>query len=183
MKKRVMIILSLWTLFVLSSAAVSATKTTVFFFHGAGCPHCAQMSEFLAQEQQNYPDLEVRSFEVWYDEENHALFEEMSSKYNTPIQGVPTLFINDTVLVGFGAGTAPQLDNIISACIDAGCDSPEKTISPEFSDTAIRYTPLPVEPIKSSNKGIFLAAFVLLLIIAVIWIAVYLSSQKRRKRK
>ena len=43
----------------------------VYFFHGDGCPHCAEAEEFFNSIEDEYGDMfDVVSYEVWYNETN-----------------------------------------------------------------------------------------------------------------
>ena len=49
-------------------------KVTLYFFHGDGCPHCAEEEEFLSDIEDKYKDtLEISPYEVWYNFENQRL--------------------------------------------------------------------------------------------------------------
>ena len=70
-------------------------------FYGKGCVHCGTMLSFLEEIKDNYPTLKVHKHEVYQNNEGRELFKELSDRFNTPIEGVPTSFINDRVIVGF----------------------------------------------------------------------------------
>lgn len=93
-KKIVFILLALLIL------PLTAFGQEVYFFHGEGCPHCVQMEEFLTELKQEYPELEIHAYEIWYNEDNHKLAEQMAQERGIVIEGVPTLFIGEQVIVG-----------------------------------------------------------------------------------
>jgi len=93
-KKFILILLTLLIL------PLSASAQDIYFFRGEGCPHCANMEEFLSGLQQEYPQLKIHDYEIWYNEENRQLAEQMAQEHGTAISGVPTLFIGDEVIVG-----------------------------------------------------------------------------------
>ena len=49
----------------------------VYFFWGEGCPHCEQAKPVLESLAQSNPRIVLRSFEIYYNKENHAIFEAM----------------------------------------------------------------------------------------------------------
>src|SRR5690606_24940897 len=55
-------------------------QTDLVLFWGDGCPHCAAEKEWLEQAREDYPDLEVHEYEVWYDEANRALLIEVADE-------------------------------------------------------------------------------------------------------
>lgn len=79
---------------------ISVSAQEIYFFEGEGCPHCAKMKEFLSGLQQEYPQLKINDYEIWYNEENRQLAEQMAQERGIVIEGVPTLFIGDEVIVG-----------------------------------------------------------------------------------
>ena len=93
-KKFILILLTLLIL------PLSASAQDIYFFRGEGCPHCANMEEFLSGLQQEYPQLKIHDYEIWYNEENRQLAEQMAQEHGTAISGVPTLFIGNEVIVG-----------------------------------------------------------------------------------
>ncbi len=93
-------------------------------FYGRGCPYCAAMREYLASAQQQHPQLRVTEYEVYFDSDNARLFEQLAGAYHTEIQGVPTVFLGDAVIVGYAEEMQPQIEQLISQCIETGCVSP-----------------------------------------------------------
>ncbi|MFW5888654.1 MAG: glutaredoxin family protein, partial [Patescibacteria group bacterium] len=105
--------------------ALAAEPTTVYFFWGEGCPHCAEEKSFLEDMEEEYPDLEVKMFETWNDQENAQLFREMAAAYNTQARGVPATFIGDSdPIVGYNKRMADDIEEKISDCIENGCPNP-----------------------------------------------------------
>ncbi|MFC1754458.1 hypothetical protein ACFL96_13875, partial [Thermoproteota archaeon] len=98
MKRVIMLMLAV---LMLAAVGVAAEDTTVFFFHGLGCPHCADMSIFLADMEAEYPGFEVKAFEVYYNKDNQFLLDDLNLKYNNTMPGVPVFFIDETVILGF----------------------------------------------------------------------------------
>ena len=50
--------------------AQSDNKVVITLLWGDGCPHCAVERPFLKSLQTKYPNLEVRTYEVWYVDAN-----------------------------------------------------------------------------------------------------------------
>lgn len=106
----------------LESSAEQSDSVTLYFFWGEGCPHCAAAKPMLAELQTRYPDLEVRSFEVWNSAENQRLFAGMAAKFGIRRTGVPTFFLGQRYWVGHIESTTPhQLDAAILECLANGC--------------------------------------------------------------
>ena len=77
---------------------------TIYLFRGDGCPHCEHAMEFFKTLNTEYPYLRIISYEVWYNEENRKLMEEVSTELGIEVStSVPLIIIgNDYNLRGYG---------------------------------------------------------------------------------
>lgn len=105
-------------------------KLPVYFFWGNGCPHCAEAKPKLAELAKKYPQIEVYDYEIWYDEANSALFQQMAAGNGFEARYVPTTFIGDQHFEGFGEGMAEQYEAAIQACLGVECRDPGAGIIP-----------------------------------------------------
>ncbi|MBS7021070.1 MAG: glutaredoxin family protein [Firmicutes bacterium] len=81
---------------------VEATdKLNVYLFHGNGCPHCEAEIEFLESIQSDYPYMNLIKYEIWENEENQALAEQVKQRIESSSRGVPFLVIGDKAFTGF----------------------------------------------------------------------------------
>ncbi len=91
-------------------------------FWSETCPHCHHvMSETLPPLQEKYGEqLEIRTIEI-SDPDNYRLWATAIEAFHVPPerQGVPMLFIGDTVLVGSGE-IPDQLPGLIEQYLAAG---------------------------------------------------------------
>jgi thiol-disulfide isomerase/thioredoxin len=99
-------------------------KIVIYFYWGEGCPHCAEAKPFLAELQQRYPQIELRSFEVWNNPDNQNKWQLMAQSYGTEAKYVPTIFIGEKYWVGFSEQIASEIDSQVSACALAACPDP-----------------------------------------------------------
>ncbi len=76
-------------------------KVNIYYFYGDGCPHCADAKPFLEELEKKYPQLNIVSYETWYNKENADLFVAMSAACGTKVVGVPTVFIGHKPIIGF----------------------------------------------------------------------------------
>jgi len=98
--------------------------TVLVDFYGEGCPHCAKLDVFLEDLQEKYPDLEVKKFETYFNQENRDLFEKISSGYGVEIEGVPSVFIDDEVFVGFNNDIGSKIEEKVKECESKECENP-----------------------------------------------------------
>lgn len=74
MKKQIKLLLAIGFLLLFFRITLSQSKgVDLYFFYGQGCPHCAQAEQFLTQLNQQYQTLNIKSFEVFYHQENRQL--------------------------------------------------------------------------------------------------------------
>jgi thiol-disulfide isomerase/thioredoxin len=107
------------------------SNVELYFFWGKGCPHCAQEEIFLKQLEKKYPQLEVKSYEVWYNRENANLFSQMAEAYGARPEGVPTTFIGEfKPVVGYRNYeiTGKIIEEKVKLCIKQGCTNPVEKI-------------------------------------------------------
>ena len=97
--------------FFLSISNVSARDINVYFFHGEGCPHCAEEEEFLS----NYNDdnINIVRYEVWYNTENSELLDGISQQLEFNVKGVPVTIIGETVIRGYSDSLSNKIDRAI----------------------------------------------------------------------
>jgi len=106
-------------------------RTTIYFFWGKGCPHCAKEELLLEQLREQYPQLEIKSFEVWFSPENARLFVEIAEAYGMKPQGVPITFIGDfEPVTGYRSDdiTGKIIEERVKYCIEHGCKDPREKL-------------------------------------------------------
>jgi len=119
--------LALTILFLLFNIAfVSAENSTnpkidLYMFYGQGCPHCGKLELFLDSIKDKYPELNILEKEVYFDNNNRDLFYAMAEQFGTEVQGVPTVFIDEKVFVGFSDAIGREIEQEIKRCIDEYC--------------------------------------------------------------
>jgi glutaredoxin len=141
--------------------AVSAAPQTqtekplyIYFFWGEGCPHCAEAEPFLENMSRIYKNVEVESFEVWYDARNRALFQQMAEAHDIESRYVPTIFIGDKIWIGFNAAIGDEIETAIAICSTSSCPDAGENIFPGHeSSPESTPQPPPTEQDGRSNPG------------------------------
>lgn len=112
MKVKKCLFLSL--LFCLFIPFVHAEETVnLYLFHGDGCPHCAAEREFLDEIKDNYENLDIHLYEVWYDEENQELMQKVKDALNIEQNGVPLTVIDSDYYIGYNTDTGMKIEDKI----------------------------------------------------------------------
>jgi thiol-disulfide isomerase/thioredoxin len=100
---------------------VNDSPVAIYFFWGDGCPHCAAAKPFLEELARQYPNVEVRAYEVWYNEANQPLLVQMASAFGFEPSAVPTIFIGDRYWVGYSEAIRDEIAAAVAACSGSGC--------------------------------------------------------------
>jgi thiol-disulfide isomerase/thioredoxin len=106
---------------------VASKKVELYLFWGYGCPHCTKEKVFLEKLQQKYPQLEVKSYEIWRNKGNAIFFVKMAEAYGIKATSVPTTFIgNFEPIVGYSNDevTGKKIEERVKYCIEHVCTDP-----------------------------------------------------------
>ena len=87
-------------IFLISFNVSAKEKVKLYFFHGAECPHCAEEKSDLLKDLKKDKDVEIIEYEVWHNEENAKLLDDVQKRFGTE-SGVPYNVIGDTTIVGY----------------------------------------------------------------------------------
>jgi len=91
-------------------------KVNVYFFHGNGCPHCAEAEEFFKSIESEYGEMfNLVSYEVWYDEDNASLMEDVASARKEDVNGVPYIIIGDQSWQGYASSYNEEITSKIKS--------------------------------------------------------------------
>lgn len=111
-------------------------------FWGDGCPHCADEKAWLEEAEDEYPDLEVQQYEVWYDEDNRALLIETAEEMGFEPSGVPVTIVGDRHWIGWSDAVRDEIEAILK--LEAPATGPGSTSGktssvevPLFGDVAV----------------------------------------------
>ena len=93
----------------------------IYFFWGDGCPRCTEAKPFFEDLSQRYPNIEIESFEVWYDDDHQALFQQVAKAHGFEPRYVPTIFIGERYWEGFNEGLQLEIETVVQTCAKTGC--------------------------------------------------------------
>jgi hypothetical protein len=91
-------------LFLLSLAAPASAHgdKVLYFFYGDGCPHCEKEEVYFdTYIKKKYPQLEIKSFEVWRNGDNAKILSEAAKRLGINTSGVPVTIVSDKTFVGY----------------------------------------------------------------------------------
>lgn len=119
MKKYFKLLLVIF-IFLISFNVSAKEKVKLYFFHGAECPHCAEEKSDLLKDLKKDKDVEIIEYEVWHNEENAKLLDDVQKRFGTE-SGVPYNVIGDTTIVGYSEANKNKILRAIAYCKDKGC--------------------------------------------------------------
>jgi len=161
--KKLFILVS--AIFLMGDVAFAQQVQVLELFHGAECPHCHKEKAWLPELKEQFPNLEIREYEVWHNDENKVLFTERMKELGETPQGVPTNIIGDQVIVGF------QQDKIIAALSGESTSIPEVNNEQPAKEENVAPENVPTEGAESGNNLIVLGGIILLLLVAGVFFA------------
>ena len=91
------------TLFFSFNIKAYAKEANVYIFYGKTCPHCEEAMKYLDKIKNKY-DLNIIKYEVWYDQDNQALMDEIADFLDVNASGVPFVIIDNTPIFGYSSG-------------------------------------------------------------------------------
>ena len=104
-KSFLIILISYLVIFPLNVNAENNDETVnLYLFYGNGCPHCKALEQYLDEIKDDYPNLEVHSYETWYNNKNAKKMDKVSTLLDKSINGVPFTVIGGRSFVGFSEG-------------------------------------------------------------------------------
>lgn len=158
-----------WTTPVRAQTPAPENPVYIYLFWGEGCPHCAIAKPYFENLATIYPEIQLKTYEVYYDAENQRIFSLMSQKYGIEQLAVPTIFIGPYYLQGYLEEYNSSIEAVITQCINDGCIDPgldviysslELTPTPTITvqptppiTLAITDIPLPAQPEEISPES------------------------------
>ena len=91
-------------------------KINIYLFWGNGCSICESFLEFMVENYDEYEKyFNFYAFEIWYDDDNHALFEALADSLGATANAVPFYVIGTKNFTGFSSSKSNEvLETIVS---------------------------------------------------------------------
>ncbi|MBN1455436.1 MAG: hypothetical protein JW945_04215 [Methanomicrobia archaeon] len=116
-------VLVLLALLVLLSGAAAQGSVPVYYFYGADCAHCREITPQIEALEAVYPQLDLYTLEISRNESNSDLFNTFIMAYNPPAVDIPAAFVGTTALIGYEL-TKERLATEIAYCLEHECPDP-----------------------------------------------------------
>ena len=114
MTKKKLFFVSLLFLIICSVENVFAKEqVNLYFFHGDGCPHCAEEEKFLAKIEKKYSYVKIIRYEVWKNKSNALLMDRVGNRYDVATSSVPLTIISGTAISGYSESIGIRIERAI----------------------------------------------------------------------
>lgn len=106
-----------------STRKAAAEDVVIYFFWGAGCPHCEEEKPFLEELENKYPEVTVRDFEVWKNSENKELLKDVGKELGVNVSGVPFTVVGEKHITGWMSEemTGTAIEEAVQCALEDGC--------------------------------------------------------------
>lgn len=164
------------------TGAVGPDETIcIYYFYGIGCPHCERVKPLIDELSAKYPQVAFRTYEIYFNTSNQAMFYEFNQRYGITDMGVPTLFIGDRALVGDVA-----IRNELEERILWYTDHPAVCPSTYTKSGGLPFDISPAQPVDLTLPAIVIAAIIDSInpcaFAVLIFLLAYLTSLGERRR-
>ena len=88
-------------------------QVKLYFFHGDGCPHCAEEEKFLEKIEKKYSYVKIIRYEVWNNKSNAMLMSRVGSRYGVNTNSVPLTVISSTITSGYSDSVGIQIERAL----------------------------------------------------------------------
>ncbi|MDD2646432.1 MAG: hypothetical protein PHV78_00695 [Patescibacteria group bacterium] len=143
----------------------------LYFFRGEGCPHCVQAEAFFSDLVKEHPQVQIKPFEVYYNNDNRKLYFAFAKAYNLDLSNlvVPVIFLNDKAWVGYDDNVKNQITNEVLRCANQTCSSPQDKVLADQNNQS-----------EGTAKQAIIGWAIIILVLAIIVFAV-IKLFKRKK--
>ena len=100
MKKLRVLILLLFSLFLVNIVSFSVDKVKIEYFGREDCKNCSNLKKFLAELNKERTDFEIVQFKIDKNEKDKKYFDEITTKLKL-VKGTPIIYINERIIQGF----------------------------------------------------------------------------------
>ena len=158
----------------------------ITFFWREGCSHCAAEKPFLQELMAQYPQIDLRAYEVYDSQANLDYLLGLGGAMGFETSGVPVTVIGGQSWVGFSDEIGAELSAAVAACASDGCGDPAEQYGLDTTGTVRSLqtadgTPAAEE--SSTSPFIWVLAVVALLLVAYGVGALLRQAKKKPARK
>jgi len=171
---------------VYGSAAAQSTSddpaVVITFFWREGCSHCAEEKPFLQELIAQYPQIDLRAFEVYDSQANLDYLFALGDAMGFETNGVPVTVIGGQSWVGYNEEIGAELSAAVAACSIAGCGDPVDQYGLDTSGTvrSLEATDEAAVETQSAASPLVWALAVLALLLVAYGVGALLRQAKKK---
>ncbi len=115
MKKIMMLCMLALFAFPFVVKAEEEDKINIYLFKGDGCPHCADAEDYFSSlSEEEKEKFHLIKYEVWYNETNKKLMEQVAEKLEETVTGVPYIVVGEKTFSGFNEEIGEEIMNFVN---------------------------------------------------------------------
>lgn len=96
-------------------------QVPVYLFHGEGCPHCEDaLKYFNSLSEEEKSKFTLIKYEVWYNETNRELMENVALKLDETVSGVPYIVVGEKSFSGFDDSIGEAIMRTVNEMQESG---------------------------------------------------------------
>lgn len=128
MKKILMLCMFALFAFPFAVKADEEEKVNIYLFKGDGCPHCADAETYFSSlSDEDKEKFHLIKYEVWYNETNKELMNQVAEKLEETVTGVPYIVVGEKTFSGFNDEIGEEIMNFVNEMYEG--DSREDIVS------------------------------------------------------
>jgi cytochrome c biogenesis protein CcdA len=168
----------LFSVLLLLCLALASAQTTVHYFYGTGCPHCANVEASGILEKVESQNITIDRHEIYFDEQGRQAYTEFIDKLNIPAKdkGIPLAVIDCNQTLSYLSGDIPIINKLEQSIETCGSASGNNTLPPEPNDKITLTSIILGAAVDSINP----CAFAVLIFLAVTMLSI--GSRRRMLR-
>jgi len=125
----------------ITGTKIEKGKINFYLFRGQGCPHCRDEEAWLKNIKEDYKDyVNFYDFEVWYDENNNKMMEQVKEKLGVKEKGVPFTIIGDDYFIGFSDSYSEMMESTLDKYVGKGKVDKHKVTIPILGKVNLKHT-------------------------------------------
>ena len=103
---------------------IEDNKVNLYLFHGQECPHCEEEREWLKEIEKKYQEqLNIYYFEVWHNDKNVKIMEDVSKELSIDKKGVPLTIVGKEYYVGYSKAIGSRIESKIKEYVEIDDDN------------------------------------------------------------
>ena len=132
-------------------------QVNIYFFWGEGCPHCEEEKPFLNSLVNKYPRANLVDYEVWYNADNQAIFQQFADTLGFDPSAVPATIIGGKHWIGYLDSLNPEIEAALQDCLNGLCETDVGSVI--SSQPSITTQPQLIQPTPISGSEINVPLF------------------------